>query len=70
MAKTTTTIQGDTFDILAKRLFDDETQMSALIAANIEHRKVVIFPAGIVLNVPEIDTDTITISDNLPPWKK
>lgn len=68
--KTVKTIQGDTWDILAYRLYGNERLMHILINANIQHRKIVIFPAGIVLNVPEIDTTAPEYEANLPPWKQ
>lgn len=68
--KTVTTIQGDTWDILAYRLYGNERLMHILINANIQHRKTVLFPAGIVLNVPEIDTTSAEYEQNLPPWKR
>lgn len=67
---TTVTRQGDTWDILSKRLYGDEHYMGKLIQANYQHRKTVLFPYGIVLNVPDIDTDSSAISKNLPPWKQ
>ncbi len=68
--KTTVTIQGDTWDVLSLRMYGNELYMDKLINANIEHRKVAIFPAGIVLQVPEIDTTVLANDDNLPPWKR
>ena len=64
------TIQGDTWDILSKRLYGSEMFMNTLIAANIEHRKTVIFSAGVVLEVPDIDKAKIDYETNLPPWKR
>lgn len=64
------TISGDTWDILAKRQYGSESFMNVLIAANIAHRKTVIFPAGVVLNAPDIDTSSDEYSVNLPPWKR
>ena len=65
---TVTTRQGDTWDILSKRLYGDELFMSALINANISHRKTVIFPAGVILNAPDIDMSAAEYNRNLPPW--
>ena len=68
---TYSTQQGDTFDIIAFRLFGDELYMDELIKANFEHRKTLIFGSGVVLNVPEIDTETPqTSNENLPIWKR
>jgi phage tail protein X len=67
---TITTRQGDTWDILAKRAYGNELFMDVLIKANINHRKTVIFPAGVVLELPEIDTTSTEYEANLPVWKR
>lgn len=69
MSTVTTTRQGDTWDVISKRVYGDEHYMDVLINANIAHRKTVIFPYGIVLTVPEIDTGTAG-NVNLPPWER
>lgn len=61
-------IQFDTWDIISYRVYGDEHYVAELIAANHEHRDVVLFPAGVVLNIPEIDTEEAT--STLPPWKR
>ncbi len=71
MAKTYKTQSGDTWDIIAFRLFGDELYMDELIEANFVHRKTIVFRSGVVLNVPEIDTEaTQTTDENLPIWKR
>ena len=67
---TTTTRQGDTWDILSKRLYGNEHYMEKLIEANLEPRKTVLFSYGTVINVPDIDIATDETSANLPPWKR
>lgn len=62
------TVQGDTWDIIAKRIYNRETCITALIQANPAFRKYVIFPAGVELEAPEISNRT-TAAD-LPPWRK
>lgn len=62
------TIQGDTWDIISYRVYGDEHYVAELIEANHEHRGVVLFPAGVVLTTPEIDTEEAT--STLPPWKR
>lgn len=64
------TQSGDSWDIIAKRLFGSEMYMGALIEANFEYRKIVIFSSGVVLNVPEIDTSKTKTNDDLPIWKR
>lgn len=66
--RTYRTIQGDTWDIIAYREYSNiggERLLHHLIEANSDYVDTVIFPAGVVLNVPDID---IPKSDTLPPW--
>lgn len=67
MPDTYTTIQGDTWDIVSKKVYGSEKYMDRLISANSKHRETVFFPAGIRLSVPEIDEPA---PDSLPPWKR
>lgn len=67
--KTITTKQGDKWDLISYRVYGDERYMNKLIEANLEHRKFFIFPAGIVLNCPDIDLEEDTVNEDLPPWK-
>ncbi len=50
------TRQGDTWDVISKRLYGDERFMDVLIRANINHRKTVVFSYGKRLAAPEINT--------------
>ena len=68
--KTYETVAMDTWDIIAKRVYGSEALMDQLIRANLQHRKTVFFSAGVVLNVPDIDTDSMEFAENLPPWKR
>lgn len=62
------TKQGDTWDILAKKLYGDERYMDELIKANLHLRKTAIFSAGVVLQVPSIDTASQVDETKLPSW--
>lgn len=64
------TVSQDTWDIIAKRVYGSEALMDQLIRANLQHRKTVFFSAGVVLNVPDIDTESAEFAENLPPWKR
>ncbi len=68
--KTYTTVSLDTWDVIAKKLYGTEVLMDRLIRANLEHRKTVFFSEGVVLKVPEVDTGSAELADNLPPWKR
>lgn len=64
-----TTIQGDTWDGIAFRLWGREHLMDALLQANPDHADVLVFPAGLTLAVPDVDLDaTIQTVTELPPW--
>lgn len=62
---TYSTIQGDMWDMIAFKLTGSYSGMSELMKANPDHMEIVIFPAGIVLNVPVF---TEGVADTLPPW--
>ena len=62
------TQQGDTWDLVSKRAYNNEHHIARLINANIAHREVEIFPANVQLAVPELPAILATAS-NLPPWK-
>lgn len=63
--KTYITIQGDTWDAIAKKTLDSEYHMISLIEANLNHRETVIFSANVILNIPEIENTTYI---QPPPW--
>lgn len=68
--KTYETRAMDTWDIIAKRVYGSEALMDQLIRANLQHRKTVFFSAGVVINVPDIDTGSMEFAESLPPWKR
>lgn len=65
--KTYSTIQGDMWDSIAYKLFGTEYAINALIDANQKYKDIIIFPAGIVLNVPVYE---IPKNSNIPPWER
>ena len=64
---TYTTVSGATWDIVAYKAYGNEMYMDTIIKANIEYKDTYIFPAGVVLTLPEIE---LTVSESLPPWKQ
>lgn len=67
MSDTYITISGDTWDIVAYKVYGNEMYMDMLIKANMEYKDIYIFPAGINLFLPEINVE---VSETLPPWKQ
>ena len=66
MLDTYTTIQGDTFDMISKKIWGDEKLMHHIMKANPGHQETILFSAGITLNIPELN-ETETLS--LPTWR-
>lgn len=67
MTNTYTTTQGDMWDLIAKRLYGAEALLNVLLEANQQYADIVVFPAGIVLEVPEY---TAPVTSTLPPWRR
>ena len=66
---TYTTIQGDTWDGMAYKLFGNEKYMKDLIEANWRYADVMLFSAGVSLTVPDISVDEED-DGNLPIWRR
>jgi phage tail protein X len=65
------TIQGDTWDLIAHKVMGNALYADRLMAANPRHLTTYIFPAGVVLDIPEIDTAAAASpSGSLPSWKR
>ncbi len=62
------TIQGDTFDLIAKKIYGNERYFVNIIEANQKYVNTVIFSSGIILNLPDIDTQT-EASKTTAPWR-
>ena len=67
MAKTYTTIQGETWDEIAYKVYGGEEYAAFLMANNYPFLDVLVFSAGTVLNTPGIPW--YEDSDELPPWR-
>lgn len=61
-----TTIQGDTWDSIAYKLFGAEKYMKNLIETNQELLEILIFSSGITINVPEIPKEE---TEDAPIWR-
>jgi phage tail protein X len=67
--KTVTTIQGDMWDTISRRVYGSEIHTAVLMDANQPHRFTTVFSAGAVLVVPDLPATT-SERDNLPPWMR
>lgn len=67
MSNTYTTIAGDMWDTVAYKAMGSEAYTDDLIKNNLQYCHIYIFPAGIVLEIPEVAAE---VSASLPPWKR
>ena len=67
MPSTYTTNTGDTWDLIAYKVWGQETLMHELMAVNPAWRNQVTFPAGVELSIPEI---TLPVKEEPPPWQE
>ena len=66
MATEYRTIQGDTFDVIAYRLFEAEHVCGQLMQGNPEEMDTIFFEAGQTLIIPDIVLEPARAQ--LPPW--
>lgn len=59
------TKQGQAWDEIAKEVYGSELHADYLMANNLKHIDVFIFPAGIDLATPKLPR----YKSNLPPWR-
>lgn len=62
-----TTKQGDTFDIIALKYYNNEKYASLLMQNNVGHIGTIVFPRGVTLKIPVI---VKSAQSTLPPWKR
>ena len=62
-----TTIAGDMWDAIAYKTLGDEAYTDRIMKLNPEYRRLFVFPAGIVLTIPEPESQ---VAAGLPPWKR
>lgn len=60
------TLQGDTWDVIAYKVYKNERLMHLLIEANLDFISTAIFPANIELNIPEVSKKDLVV---FPPWR-
>lgn len=63
-----TTILGDTFDMIASKVYGDSKAIQKIIDANSQYSGTFIFSAGITLNIPL--NEEVSTNDNIAPWRR
>lgn len=66
---TYTTVQGDMWDSIAYNIFGNHASTDRLMALNQKYLNIYIFPAGVVLELPEAKTESEQ-PVGMVPWKK
>ena len=66
MRKTYTTVQGDCWDVIAKKVYGDEKYTSFLMENNLKLIDTFLFKSGVVINTPELTEEA---SNSLPTWR-
>ena len=61
-----TTIQGDSWDCIAFKIYGDEYKVQLLMEANREYMDIFVFPGGLELKSPELTPVQII---GLPEWR-
>ncbi len=61
------TIQGDTWDIIAKKVYGKEKYLDYLMQNNYNLLNYFIFPASIIVNTPDLPSES---NLDLPEWRR
>ena len=64
---TYTTIQGDTWDMIAYRLFGNEAYMEEMMMENLPYIDTLVFSSGTKIIVPDIPEDA---DEDVPFWRE
>lgn len=63
-----TTILGDTFDLVAYKMYGDSKAIKKIIEANQIHSGTLIFSAGTELIIPQ--KEEVIADENIAPWRR
>lgn len=66
MSETYTTIQGETWDSIALKVYGGEEYAAFLMENNYPYLDILVFSSGTVLNTPDLPEE---IDGELPPWR-
>jgi len=59
---------GDTFDMLALTMYNEEKLAHYIIEFNPDYSDVVVFGANVPLRLPIVDN--VELPETLPPWRR
>lgn len=64
------TVSGDTWDLIAFKVYGSEGYFHDLIRSNLRLIDIAIFDANIPVIIPEIADEENVSDERLPPWKR
>ena len=64
------TVSGDTWDLIAFKVYGSEGYFHDLIRSNLRLIDIAIFDADIPIIIPEITDEENDNDERLPPWKR
>ena len=65
------TVSGDTWDLIAYKVYGSEGYFHDLIRSNLQLIDIAVFDANIPIIIPEIESEEATDENyKLPPWKR
>lgn len=64
------TVSGDTWDLIAFKVYGSEGYFHDLIRSNLRLIDIAIFDANIPVIIPEIADEENDSDERLPPWKR
>ena len=65
-----TTISGDTWDMIAYRAYRRELWADRIMQANMGMLDYMVFPAGVVLEIPEVSAyKDAEVASDAPAWR-
>lgn len=67
LAETYSTVQGDTWDYIAFKVYGSEEYTTLLMQSNYACLDILIFSAGTILNTPGLPEEE---AEELPPWRE
>lgn len=62
------TVQGDTWDQIAKNVYGDETKIGILLENNLDCIDIVVFDSGTLIYVPGLSDDEED-AEEFPDWR-
>lgn len=61
-----TTIEGDTWDLIAKKVYGDESKTDFLMENNIKLLDILVFSGGVAVETPPLPVEKSML---LPDWR-